>query len=644
MAYKRSAMVARIAIALVFAALAGAVFMILPASACTVNDECPSLHACINGSCISVACRSHWDCGTDGYTGDDYCLDSHTVAQKYKEYQCDDTTYTCKYTLTPKTQDTCDGGKSCSDGTCVFEYLRLKIWADEEDVPFNDFVRIRGQVYTDEDTTPARRVTVRVSSDFDAHEWQTLTNEDGEFSLAFLPPVGEHEFEAYAESAGVTSDTASVDVEVYEESGLKGGMDLSASVTPRTVKRGGIITVSGKTTYQTIPIDAEIEILAGNAVYTTTTGAFGEFSKEIVVRDTNVSRIRIDAYASTSGIDVNTQQLHSWENITVVVSQTQKAIESLKLTVPESVKPGETFEAYGTWTIDGTEVDGVDLVMKFAGETIIVPASGGTFSRLLTAPEGEGCYELSAGSVTRQVCVRTHDAIVEDIALERNSKGPNTVTFTAHYNDDGSSVSGTLIYDIGNSTHGRTKMDNGIVTVEHEFKEGEQTISAYVSDGPRGKYYQEVFQIEGKPEAASTVNQSVNNKTGKITISVGDVAVVTGAKKSGNATPNTAVVPVFISGFNGTRLSLNVSLNDGAGHLLLHEEGVSAVIPEALNFTANGLEAGRAYNFCATATNSTGSVVLNYECTKFTTKSTAPFTLTHVIIGAAIALALLLLL
>jgi len=645
MVSKRLAEASRIVAAIFFATLVITVLVSsVPASACSIDEECPSLQACINGTCTAVECRTKWDCGAEDYVGEDYCFDDETIARDYKTYTCNSVNHTCNYTIVPKTQETCWGGRTCDDGECTFESLHIKMWADEEDVPFNDFVRIRGRVFAEDEDVPVHLATVKVSSDFDAHMWETKTNEDGEFSLAFMPPVGVHEFEAYAQAEGVTSSDKTVEVNVYEEMAATGGMDIIASVTPRSVKLGGIIEVSGKVTYQNYPIDAEIEMTLGNTVYTTTTGTFGSFSKQIVVRDSNVSRLRIDAYATTSGIDVNPQQLHAWQNITLAVSKSQKAIESLTLTAPESVKPGDTFEAYGTWTLDGEKVNGVDLVMNFAGETLIVPADGGSFSQLLTAPNGEGCFELSAGSESRNVCVRAHDSITVDIALEEETAGRNNVLITARYNDDGSNVSGTLIYDIGASIHARTKITNGLAFVEHEFTEGEHTISAYVSDGPRGKYHQEVFVITaaedetGSHSTTANANQSTGKNATPITVSVGDVIV----KKS---EANSTRVPILISGPAGTKLtSLNVSLNDGAGMLIMSEEGLKATLPATFNFTVSGLEAGKTYNFCASAANSTGKAVLNYECAKFQAKSSAKFTLTHVLIGVGIAVVLLLLL
>ena len=76
---------------------------------------------CSGGNCWYVACNSNSDCGTNGFTGGQYCQDNK-IYQNYTTYTCNNwgSAYSsCTSSSTSQLQQTCSSNQMCSYGKCA---------------------------------------------------------------------------------------------------------------------------------------------------------------------------------------------------------------------------------------------------------------------------------------------------------------------------------------------------------------------------------------------------------------------------------------------------------------------------------------------------------------------------------------------
>ena len=69
-----------------------------------------------------ITCKKNSDCGTNGYVGLNYCLDSDSVARNYTAYLCNNPNTPqsyCSSNTQPLVNDNCDNTEICANGMCV---------------------------------------------------------------------------------------------------------------------------------------------------------------------------------------------------------------------------------------------------------------------------------------------------------------------------------------------------------------------------------------------------------------------------------------------------------------------------------------------------------------------------------------------
>ena len=85
-----------------------------------VISSCLSGQACSGGTCSSVACSNNAACGTDGLTGNPFCLNNN-VYKYYKTYTCRNpgtSSSYCTDSSSAQLINNCTSSQTCSNGSC----------------------------------------------------------------------------------------------------------------------------------------------------------------------------------------------------------------------------------------------------------------------------------------------------------------------------------------------------------------------------------------------------------------------------------------------------------------------------------------------------------------------------------------------